>query len=65
MMFNSEPLRSHPKNHCVPVLGVLDIPDVEGMVILVMPLLCTFDRLRFDTVGEVVEFFQQLLNVSQ
>ena len=64
MLFNSEPLKSHPKNHCVPIFEVLDISEEEDKVILVMPLLCKFDRPRFDTVGEVVGFLEQVLQVS-
>lgn len=33
-MFSEEPLRSHPRNHCVPVLEVLE----DGVSILVLPL---------------------------
>ena len=61
--FSTESLASNPANHCVPILEVLQIPDDEDMVILVMPLLRSFDDPRFDTYGEVVECFKQLFIV--
>ena len=61
-MFSTQPLRSDPKNHCVPVSEVLDIPDTNDFLI-VMPLLRRFNDPRFKTVGEVVEFFRQLFEV--
>ncbi|KAG1746005.1 kinase-like domain-containing protein [Suillus paluster] len=58
--FMMEHLASDPKNHCVPFLDVLSIPNEEDKQIVVMPLLLDFTRPRFDTVGEVVECFRQL-----
>ena len=62
-LLSSEPLRSHPCNHCVPVLEILDMPDQEGTTIIVMPLLRPFDNPSFVTVGESVEFFRQIFEV--
>ncbi|KIM78803.1 hypothetical protein PILCRDRAFT_75089 [Piloderma croceum F 1598] len=52
---SSKPLASDPQNHCVPIHKVLDVPDVDDRIILVMPLLQTF--------GESVDFFQQIFEV--
>jgi hypothetical protein len=41
---SSEPLASDPKNHCVPIYEVLDVPDVDDRVILVMPFLRRYNR---------------------
>ncbi|KAJ7461288.1 kinase-like domain-containing protein [Mycena galericulata] len=57
---SSEPQRSDPQNHCVPIYEVLQPPDDPDMHILVMPVLTPFDNPRFDTVGEVVAFFTQI-----
>ncbi|KAJ7162501.1 hypothetical protein C8R46DRAFT_1164465 [Mycena filopes] len=61
--FSSSPLREDPRNHCVPIFEVLEVPDVEDLVedcqVIVMPLLRTFDSRRFDTFGEAVDFFDQ------
>lgn len=62
---SSEPLKSEPTNHSVPVYEVLKVPDVEDRVILVMPLLRWYDRPRFQTVGESVDFFQQIFEVCE
>ncbi|KAI0041364.1 hypothetical protein FA95DRAFT_1501607 [Auriscalpium vulgare] len=56
----TEPLRSDPRNRCVPLLDVLELPDGEKLVVL--PLLHPWDTPRFKTVGEVVAFFDQILN---
>ena len=63
MMFSTEPLKSHPKNHCVPIFEVLEVPRFEDDCILVMPLLKPFHEPRFMTVGESVAFFEQLFEV--
>ena len=62
-MFSTEPLKSHPKNHCVPIFEVLDVPDKDNEFILVMPLLRRFQSPWFVTVGESVEFFRQIFEV--
>lgn len=61
--FMSERLASDPKNHCVPFLDVLSVPNEGDTQIIVMPLLLPFTSPRFDTLGEVVECFQQLFAV--
>ena len=61
--FSSEPLVSHPKNHCVPIYDVLDVPDTDNEVIIVMPLLREYDDPRIKSVGEAVEFFRQVFEV--
>jgi hypothetical protein len=58
----SEPLRSDPMNHCVPILDVLSVQD-EPRDIIVMPLLRPFSDPPFDTFGEVIECLRQLFEV--
>ncbi|KAG2135812.1 hypothetical protein DEU56DRAFT_806642 [Suillus clintonianus] len=58
--FMMERFASHPKNHCVPFLDVLPVPNEADKEIIVMPLLLDFDRPQFDTFGEVVECIRQL-----
>ncbi|KAL4065250.1 hypothetical protein J3A83DRAFT_4360518 [Scleroderma citrinum] len=57
---SSEPLRSDPTNHCIPIYDVLSIPDDKDKVIIVMPLLREYTSPPFGTVGESVECFRQL-----
>ena len=59
-MLSSEPLISHPANHCAPVLEVLDVPNDPGTKILVIPFLQPVEFPPFETIGEVVEFFRQI-----
>ncbi|EED77210.1 predicted protein, partial [Postia placenta Mad-698-R] len=58
----SEELRNDPDNHCVTLYDVLQDPFDEHVVILVMPLFRECDDPEFETVGEVVEFIQQLIS---
>ncbi|TFK47138.1 hypothetical protein OE88DRAFT_1714631 [Heliocybe sulcata] len=57
----SDTLASDPHNHTVPIYEVLRVPDAEGTVLIVMPLLREYDFPRFDTVGEVIAFIRQIL----
>lgn len=59
----AEKLSSDPKNHCVPFLDVLSVPNEDDKQIIVMPLLLDFTQFPFDTFGEVVECVRQLLEV--
>lgn len=61
--FSSSPLREDPRNHCVPILEVLEVSDMEDCWIIVMPLLREFGNPRFDTLGEAVDFFDQAFEV--
>ena len=63
LYFSSEPLASHPKNHCIPIYEVLEIPNTHNEVILVMPCLREFDEPRMKSIGEAVEFFRQVFEV--
>ncbi|KAJ6507376.1 kinase-like domain-containing protein [Mycena vitilis] len=53
-------LAEDPHSHCVPILDVLDVPDIEDCWIIVMPLLRDFNSPRFDTFGEAVDFLGQV-----
>ena len=61
---SSAPLSADPRNHCIPIYEVLQIPDNENKVILVMPLMRVYGNPRFDTIGEAVEFFRQIFEVG-
>ena len=62
-MFSSGPLKDDPRNHCVPILKVIDDPDDSSKSFLVMPLLRAADHPPFDFVKEVVDFVDQMLEV--
>ncbi|KAJ6555187.1 hypothetical protein DFH09DRAFT_1493362 [Mycena vulgaris] len=58
-------LGKDPKNHCLPLLEVLNPPSIPGTQILVMKLLRGYEDPHFDTIGEAVEFFRQIFDGSQ
>ena len=62
---SSEGLASDPRNHCVRLLDVLPDPKEEHTIILVLPLLRSYDDPDFVTIGEVVACLQQLIEVSR
>jgi hypothetical protein len=63
LFVSSESRSSDPTNHCIPVYEVLQVPDNKDLVILVMPFLRPYDDPRFDTVGEVLECYKQIIQV--
>ncbi|KAI0358580.1 hypothetical protein OH77DRAFT_1474329 [Trametes cingulata] len=63
--FSSAPLARDPRNHCVPIYDVLDVPDDEDLELLVMPLLRKFFDPPFLTVGEAMEFCRQAIEGLQ
>src|ERR1700685_161412 len=43
LYFSSEPQRSDPHNHCVPIYEVLSVPNDPDKIILVTPMFRKFD----------------------
>lgn len=64
IFLSSEELRRDPRNHCVPILDVLDDPADPATSFLVMPFLRNIDDPEFDTVGSILQCVSQLLEVS-
>ncbi len=58
-------LQHQPENHAVPILEVFMSPHFDNVQLVVMPRLRTFEDPWFDTVGEVVDAFRQIFEVSQ
>lgn len=63
-IFSSQPLAGTSGNHCVAIYDILHVPDDSDTVIIVMPLLLDYRHPPFDTIGEAVECFRQLFEVS-
>ena len=61
-LFSTEPLASNPRNHCAPLLDVIQLPNESP--IMVHSLLRPFNNPRFQTFGEFVSFFSQVCEVS-
>lgn len=62
-MLSSESLRNDSRNHSVPILDVFVDDEDPGLSYLVMPFLRYFNSPEFQTVGEVVDFVGQVLEV--
>jgi len=58
-LFSSRELSRDPRNHCVPLLDIIEIPQ-NGQKVMVMPLLRPFNDPHFQTFGEFVAFFTQI-----
>ena len=63
-MFSSPEVRGDPRNHYVPLLEILELPDTLDQKLIVMPFLRPFDDPCFRTYGEFVAFFIQICEVS-
>jgi hypothetical protein len=61
-LFSTEPVYSDPRNHCVHLLDVIELPNDPP--ILVQPLLRPFYKPPLRTFGEFVTFFAQICEVS-
>jgi len=60
----SNALAAEPINHCIPLYELLEVPDNEDMLLLVMPFLRPCGDPRFQTIGEALEFFRQVFEVD-
>jgi hypothetical protein len=60
-LFSTEPLSSNPRNRCVQLLDVIQLPNEDP--IMVHPLLRPFYDPQFRTYGEFVTFFTQVCEV--
>ncbi|KAJ7616429.1 hypothetical protein FB45DRAFT_757199, partial [Roridomyces roridus] len=60
--YASEPLASHPKNHCIPLIDAITVPGEAKLNLVVMPFCDGLDvpQVQFHTVGEAVDFFSQM-----
>ena len=57
-------LAHEPSNRCIPLYDLLEVPDNEDMLILVMPFLRACHDPRFETIGEALDFFRQVIEVD-
>jgi len=63
-MLSAKELRADPRNHCVPIIEVIDDPDDDSISYMVMPLLRNADSPPFQYVKEIVDFIDQVLEVG-
>ncbi|EIW62129.1 uncharacterized protein TRAVEDRAFT_70311 [Trametes versicolor FP-101664 SS1] len=60
--FSSGSLRDDPRNRCIPLLEALSHPSDPDVCIMVMPYLRNIDQPPFDTVEDILECGEQLLD---
>ena len=65
-LFSSPGITRDPKNHCVPLLDIIDLSKTgpDGKKLMVIPFLRPFKNPRFQTYGEFVAFFTQVCEVG-
>lgn len=64
-LLGASDLSQDPRNHCVPLYDVLYPLDNPDIAIIVLPFLRNYDDPRFDTIGEIVEFFHVIFEVRE
>ena len=62
--FSSPGLSLDSRNHCVPLLDVIELEGTRPQKLMVFPLLRPFNRPQFKTFGEFVAFFTQICEVT-
>jgi len=63
-MLSTPELREDPKNHCVPIIEVIDDPEYDSISYVVMPLLRSANDPPFQYVEEIIDFVNQILEVG-
>jgi hypothetical protein len=63
--FSSPGLSLDSRNHCVPLLDVIELEGTRSQKLIVLPLLRPFDRPQFQTFGEFIAFFTQICEVTK
>ncbi|KIJ29913.1 hypothetical protein M422DRAFT_36760 [Sphaerobolus stellatus SS14] len=58
--FSSGALATDPFNHSNYILDLLEVPGYVGLFLMVMPFMRSYNNPRFLTIGESMDFFQQL-----
>ncbi len=52
-----------PRNHCVPILRELPVPDMDNHTIIVVPYLRPWHDPPFKTIGEGIQFLKEMLEL--
>lgn len=61
--FSEGNMRRRQRNHCVPLLDSFSDPDDPKIAYIVMPFLRPVDNPPFATVGDILDFTGQVLEV--
>jgi hypothetical protein len=65
LMLSSPQLSKDPHNHAVQILDHFREGEGSNEAFMVMPVLRPFNDPHFSTVGEVVDFVRQMLQVNR
>ena len=63
-MFSTKELKADPRNHSVPIIEVIDDPEDDTKSYMVMPLLRAADSPPFEAIKEIIDFVDQILEVT-
>jgi hypothetical protein len=63
VFLSSGTLAEDSHNHCIPIHEVLSVPDDNNKIVLVMPLLRSWDAPPLETIGAAVDLFSQVFEV--
>jgi hypothetical protein len=63
--FSSPEMSEERRNHCVLLLGIVELGIPEHQKLMVFPLLRPFNSPLFQTFGEFIAFFTQLCEVTK
>lgn len=64
MYFSNSPIRDDSHNHCIPIIDSFPDDEHEEISYIVMPFLRTMDDPPFDIVNDILNFADQVLEVS-
>ena len=59
----SDQIQANPRNHCIGAFDAFHHPNQPAVAFVVMPVLRQVTDVPFSTVGEVIDFVRQLLEV--
>jgi len=62
-MLSTAEFRADPRNHCVPIIEVIEDPEDDSKSYMVMPFLRAADDPQFQHVKEIIDFVDQILEV--
>ena len=63
LFLSADELLQDPRNHCVPIIDHFEDELESGMTFMVMPFLLPINKPAFETVDNVIDFVDQILEV--
>ena len=63
-MLTTKEMLADPRNHCIPVIEIIEDPDDDKLSYMVMPLLRHVNYPPFGCMKEIVDFVDQVFEVG-